>query len=385
MPIRVARIIGRLNIGGPAIQAIHLVRALEPLGFETRLYRGSESPSEGSMDDLADELGVHPVLIPTMRREVGPGDAPALVRLVRELRRYRPAIVHTEAAKGGTLGRLAALLAFPRRRPVIVHTFHGHSLEGYFSPRRAALFLAIERFLARRTALVLAVSQEVKDDLVRLGVTGADRIRVLRIGLDLRAFARDGADRERPRAAKRAEWGVSADAPLVTLVARLVPIKRVDRFLRIAGRLAEADPSIRFAVVGDGELRDELRASADARALGERLLWAGFERDMPAVCFASDCVVLTSDNEGTPVSLIEAQAARVRVVCTNVGGAATVVDAGGLVEAGDEAAFAAAVLERVCSRELLSPERAAQVAERFSLDALAGELAAVYRELLAQT
>jgi glycosyltransferase involved in cell wall biosynthesis len=385
VPIRVARIIGRLNIGGPAIQAIHLVRALEPLGFETRLYRGSEAPSEGSMDDLAAELGVRPVPIPTMRREVGPGDAPALVRLVRDLRRYRPAIVHTEAAKGGTLGRLAALLAFPRRRPVILHTFHGHSLEGYFSPRKAALFLAIERFLARRTTLVLAVSQEVKDDLVRLGVTGAERIRVLRIGLDLRAFARDGVDRERARESKRAEWGVPAGAPLVTLVARLVPIKRVDRFLRIAATLAEVDPTIRFAIVGDGELREELRSSEQARALGDRLLWTGFEHDIPAVCFASDCVVLTSDNEGTPVSLIEAQAARVPVVSTDVGGAATVVEPGALVPTGDEAAFAAAVLERVRSGALLSPERAAQVAERFSLLVLAEELAGVYRELLAQT
>jgi glycosyltransferase involved in cell wall biosynthesis len=382
VPIRVARIIGRLNIGGPALQAIHLVKALEPFGFETRLYRGSESPSEGSMDHLAEELGVRPVLIPTMRREVGPGDAPALGRLIRELRRQRPAIVHTEAAKGGTLGRLAALIAFPRRRPVIVHTFHGHSLEGYFSPRRAAFFLSIERFLARRTTLVLAVSQEVKDDLVRLGVTSAERIRVLRIGLDLRAFARTGAARDAARAAKRAEWGVPGGAPLVTLVARLVPIKRVDRFLRIAGLLADADPAIRFAIVGDGELRDELHASPAALALGERLRWTGFERDMPAVCFASDCVVLTSDNEGTPVSLIEAQAAGVPVVSTRVGGAATVVGEEGLVDADDEVAFAAAVRERLAAG---APPGAAQVTERFSLDALAAELASLYRELLDQT
>jgi glycosyltransferase involved in cell wall biosynthesis len=341
------------------------------------------------MDYLADELGVRPVRIRGMRREVGLADLPALMRLARALRRYRPAIVHTEAAKGGTLGRLAALVAFPRRRPVIVHTFHGHSLEGYFSPRRARLFLAVERFLARRTTLVIAVSTEVKDDLVRLGVAQPSEIRVVPLGLDLASFRLGADERSRKREFKRAEWGIPPDSPLVTLVARLVPIKRVDRFLRIAERVAAADPSIRFAIVGDGELRDELRASPAARSLAERLLWTGFERAMPAVYAASDCVVLTSDNEGTPVSLIEALAAGVPVVSTQVGGAATVVAPAGatgrLVPVDDEAGFAAAIRELLARGDAGDRHGAAQVAGRFSLGRLAADLAGIYRELLAQT
>jgi glycosyltransferase involved in cell wall biosynthesis len=341
----VARVIGRLNIGGPAVQALHLTRLLDEAGFDTRLYRGSESRAEGSMDYLAADLGVRPVLVRSMRRDVGMRDVPALGRLVLELRRYRPHIVHTEAAKAGTLGRLAALLAFGPRRPVLIHTFHGHSLEGYFSPRRASAFLAVERFLARRTTLVIAVSEEVKQDLVRLAVTTPDRIRVIPLGLDLEAFRVRGEE----RAARR-----------------------------------EADPGLRFAVVGDGELREELQASPEARALGGRLLWTGFERDMPAVCFASDCVVLTSDNEGTPVSLIEAQAAGVPTVSTRVGGAASVVhdgQTGRLVDPDDEAGFAAAVLDVLDRAEELGEAGRAHV-ERFSIHRLAADLSACYRSYL---
>src|SRR5579862_1890579 len=156
-PIRVVRIIARLNIGGPSIQAITLTRLLEPLGYRTHLVRGREGPDEGNMDYLAAELGVHPTLVPTMTREPGTGDLRALWSLVQILRRDRPEIVHTHAAKAGTLGRLAALIAFPRRskRPVLIHTFHGHSLTGYFSGRTAGFYRRVERVLARRTDMLV--------------------------------------------------------------------------------------------------------------------------------------------------------------------------------------------------------------------------------------
>ena len=281
-PVRVARVIARLNVGGPAIQAITLTRRLAPLGYETLLIRGSEAPHEGSMDHLADELGVRPLRIARMGRELGPGDIAAFVRLVRELRRFGPDIVHTHAAKAGTLGRLATLVPGRRPRPITVHTFHGHSLTGYFSRPKAALFLRIERFLARRTTRLIAVSDEVRDDLVRLGVAAPEHIEVVALGLDLRPFHAEPADRARRRGELRARLGIPAGARVVTLVARLVPIKRVDRFLEIA-RLLAADEDIWFLVAGDGELRDELRA----RPQPPRIVWAGFQRDMAAVCFAS--------------------------------------------------------------------------------------------------
>lgn len=377
--IRVARIIARLNVGGPAIQAITLTQRLAPLGYETLLIRGSEAPAEGSMDYLAEELGVRPVLIAEMRRDLAPRDALALVRLVRELRRFRPHLVHTHAAKAGTLGRIAALVPGIGRPRVTIHTFHGHSLTGYFSRPKAAFFRRVERLLAARTTCLIAVSDEVRDDLVRLGIAPADRFEVIPLGLDLRRFDIRGDERAARRMLMRERLGIPPDARVVTIVARLVPIKRVDRFLAVASRLAAERDDIWFLVVGDGELREQLRALPQPK----RIVWAGFQRDVPGVCFASDVVVLTSDNEGTPVSLIEAQAAGVPVVSTRVGGAAAVVapGAGALAASDDIEGFARAV------RELLEPDGdidpRAHVMGKFSLDRLVADIDTLYRRLLA--
>jgi glycosyltransferase involved in cell wall biosynthesis len=354
--IRLVRIIARLNIGGPSIQAITLTRLLQPLGYETRLIRGREDPSEGNMDYLAHELGIVPTLISTMQRDPSPRDVVALSRLIRILRRDRPQIVHTHAAKGGTLGRVATLAAFPRRasRPVLVHTFHGHSLTGYFAGRTARFYRAVERWLAWRTDALVAVSAEVRDDLVRLNVAPPEKFVVLPLGFDLAPFL-DDSHRAKRRASVRAEWGIGSGHELVTLVARLVPIKRVDRFLRVASLLSER-PRIRFVVVGDGELRDQLIASREAQSLGDRLVWAGFRRDVPDVCFASDVVVLTSDNVGTPVSLIEAQAAGVPVVATDVGGVPSAVRDGdtGLLAPSDDEPRLASLIEWVLEDRALA-------------------------------
>jgi glycosyltransferase involved in cell wall biosynthesis len=357
---------------------------MQARGYDTRLVRGSESADEGTMDDLARRMGVEPTLVASMRRDPGPGDARALVELVRIARRDRPALVHTHAAKGGTLGRVAVMLAFPRKRPAVVHTFHGHSLTGYFSSRTARIYTRIERFLARRTDVLIAVSEEVREDLVGLGVAPRGQFEVVRLGLDLSTFA-DDSDREARREAVRTEWGMGRDEHVVTLVARLVPIKRVDRFLDTAALLRDR-PNTRFVVVGDGELRSELEASEPARALGDKLVWAGFRRDMPDVCFASDVVVLTSDNEGTPVSLIEAQAASTPVVSTNVGGVRSVVIEGETGFLADEPHDLAARI-----RDLLDdPDRAAAMAARgrehvlatFGIERLVDDLDRLYRRLL---
>jgi glycosyltransferase involved in cell wall biosynthesis len=386
--VRLVRVIARLNVGGPAIQAITLTRLLEARGYSTRLVRGREGADEGSMDYLASELSVSPTLIASMRREPGPGDLVALWRLVRIMRADRPQIVHTHAAKAGTLGRTATLLAFPRRsrRPVLIHTFHGHSLTGYFDSRSARLFLGIERLLARRTSALVAVSPEVRDDLVALAVASPERFTVIPLGLDLSRFT-DDTGRDARRASVRAQWGMQPEAHVVTLVARLVPIKRVDRFLRIARQLTDR-PGVRFVIVGDGELREQLIESDDARALGDRLHWAGFRRDMPDVCFASDVVVLTSDNEGTPVSLIEAQAAAVPVVGTDVGGVRSAVldgQTGLLAAVDDEAGVAAAIARLLDDSEFATRAGRAgrdHALRSFSLQRLVDDLDAMYRSLL---
>ena len=386
-PVRVVRIIARLNIGGPAIQAITLTERLLERGYGTVLVRGAEEPDEGSMDHFASELGVLPVLVPSLRRNPGWRDALALAALVRILRHERPDLVHTHAAKGGTLGRVAAVLAFPRRhrRPILVHTYHGHSLTGYFSSRTANTYRRIEQVLASHTDCLVAVSEEVKSDLVALGVAAADRFTVIPLGFDLSPFLVDGGARMSARVQLRTELGIPAGARLVTLIARLVPIKRVDRFLRLARALSDI-PEIRFLIVGDGELRDTLEESPEARSLSDKLIWAGFRRDMPAVCVASDLIVQTSDNEGTPVSLIEAQAAAVPVVSTRVGGTpSTLSDDELLADREDEQQLA-----DVARRILLDPELAREHAENgrrrvlaaFGLDRLVDDVDSLYRALL---
>src|SRR3954452_19663788 len=167
------------------------------------------------MDYLASELGVLPTRVP-MQRDPGLADLAALRRLVSILRRARPAIGHTHAAKAGALGRLAALIASGRSRPVLVHTFHGHSLTGYFSGRTARVYRMIESRLARRTDALVAVSAEVRDELVRLGVAAPERFVVVPVGFDLARFL-DDSERIRRRAALRTRWGIAKDAEVVTL------------------------------------------------------------------------------------------------------------------------------------------------------------------------
>lgn len=387
-PTRVLRVIARLNIGGPAIQAISMTRMLEERGYETTLVRGCEEPDEGSMDHLAERLEVRPLYVPSLRRNPGWHDVRALAALVRIVVRERPRIVHTHAAKAGTLGRVAAILAPGRSDRVLVHTFHGHSLSGYFSSPTARVYLTIERLLAGRTDRLIAVSEEVRDDLVTLGVAPAERFEVIPLGFDLSPFTVGEPERSRRGAAVRAELSIPEDARLVTLIARLVPIKRIDRFLRVARRLADRE-GIRFLIVGDGELREEVRASEDARALGERVRWAGFRRDMPDICFASDVVALTSDNEGTPVSLIEALAAATPVVSTNVGGVASVVRDGqtGLLADRDDDAGLADAIERLLDDSQLAERLAAEgqrhALRTFAQERLADDLDGLYRRLLA--
>jgi glycosyltransferase involved in cell wall biosynthesis len=341
------------------------------------------------MDYLAHELGVRPALVRAMGRDPGVGDAMALGALVRLLRAEQPHIVHTHTAMAGTLGRLAALLAYPRRRdrPLLVHTFHGHSLTGYFGERRAALYRGIERVLARRTDALVAVSAQVADELAELGVAARERLTVVPLGFDLAPFTED-AHSAAARGRVRAELGIPPKAELVTLVARLVPIKRVDRFLRVARLLAEKRPRTRFLIVGGGELQDSLQGSADARALAGKLVWAGFRREMAEVYFASDVVVLTSDNEGTPVSLIEAQAAAVPVVGTNVGGTRNALRHGetGLLAPPQEAgAIAEAIVRILDDRELAA--RLGQAGRRhalaqFGISRLVDDIDRLYRGLL---
>jgi glycosyltransferase involved in cell wall biosynthesis len=309
-----------------------------------------------------------------------------LVETIRWIRRTRPLVLHTHTAKAGAVGRLASLLSFRHRPRVVVHTFHGHVLKGEFSPRVSRLVARVEQLLAKLSTRVIAVSEEIKDDLVEFGVTRPEKIEVVHLGFDLDPFVLAPDLRAKVRAETRSRLGIPDDAEVVTVIARVVKVKRIDRFVQMASLMSDR-PNTWFLVAGDGDRRTELEHTEEASALGERLVWAGFERDIPAICAASDVVVLTSDNEGTPVCLIEAQASGVPVVTTRVGGVETVVrdgETGVIVErsAQDLADAARDYLDDGERRVEHGRRGREHVLRHFSLDRLVADIDRLYRRLL---
>jgi glycosyltransferase involved in cell wall biosynthesis len=384
-PISLLRVIARLSFGGATTQAIVSSRLLDP-HYATTLAAGTTSPGEAEMTELLERERVTPVRLPALRREIGPHDARALGSMRRLMGRVRPALLHTHAAKAGAVARAAATLPGPGRPARVVHTYHGHTLRHYFSPMKEKGFVAVERALARRTDRLVVVAPQVRDELLEIGIGAEHQYRVIEDGFELGEFLAPPERRAAERARLRAELGIPDGAPVLTLIGRLVPVKRVDRFLRVAARLADV-PDLRVLIVGDGELRDELGRAAGELGLRERVHWLGFRDDIPALCFASDAIALTSDAEGAPVSLIEAQAAGVPVVATDVGGTRSVVSdgAGFLADRDDEEALAAHarhLLEDPGRASALGEQARAAVAERFSTDRLRQQLLALYSELL---
>lgn len=377
--------IARLNMGGPAHHVGFLSGLLDPARYETILLHGEVGEGEAALSSTADRFGVRREAVPGLRPELRPhDDLRALFALVRRVRRFRPDIVHTHTAKAGMLGRLAALLA-GRPRPVIVHTYHGHVLEGYFGPLKTAFYRALERALARVSDTLIGVSSATVDDLVRLGIAPREKFRVIPIGLDLEPFLTATPD---DGVAFRREAGVLDGELLLTWVGRLVPIKRVDVLLRAVATAVRRGAPVRLAIVGDGELRDELRALAESLGIGERVHWAGYRHDMVAVAAAGDIAVLSSDNEGTPVSLIEAAAAGKPATPTRVGGVPDVVtpETGILVPAGDSESLADAIAKLAATAERAEMgERAREhVRMRYSVDRLVCDIDALYSQLVAE-
>jgi glycosyltransferase involved in cell wall biosynthesis len=381
--IRVARVIARLNIGGPAQHVIHLTARLSRDRFESVLLAGSETAAEGDMRDLAARCHVQPIAVPGLGRRVAPADdVRSLVFLIRFFRRFRPHVVHTHTAKAGAIGRLAARLTGV---PVVVHTYHGHVFHGYFSPPMTSLFLAVERGLARSTSRLLTVSETVKRELEGYGIGAPGQIGVIPLGLDLdRLFESEGS-----RGLVRRELGVEDGRPLVGMVARLVPIKRHEDFVAACGLVAARVPDALFLVVGDGERRAEIEGLVRRQGLAERVRFLGWRKDLDRIYADLDVVVLASGNEGSPVALIEAMAAARPVVATRVGGVPDLVDHGVnglLVRPGDVSAAAEAIVTLLgtpAGRRAMGEAGRRRVRDTHSVDRLVGDVERLYAELVA--
>jgi len=385
-PIRVLRVIARLNMGGPALHVAYLTAGLAERGYETTLVAGSLARGEDSMAFVADELGIEVERIDELHREISPvRDAVAILRLARLIRRVRPHILHTHTAKAGAVGRLAALVAGDARPPIVVHTFHGHVLRGYFDPVRTAGFRLLERWLARSTTALVAVSPQVRDDLVSLGVAPRERFAVVRLGIELEqrvAVERNG------RGESRRILGIGPDRFAVGWIGRMTGVKRTDDVLRAFRRLRDRGVEACLCMIGDGPDRPAVERRAHELGIMRDTLFLGYQEEVAPFYAAFDAMILPSINEGTPVSAIEALAAGRPVVATRVGGVPDVVrdgEDGFLVEAGDVDALAER-LARLASdpelRERLGAAGRARVVPRYSVERLVDDVDRLYRSLL---
>lgn len=383
-PITVVRVIDRLNVGGPALHAVLTAAQLDPR-FRTVLLYGDIEPGEGDMSYLLDRHGVAAVKVPGLARELRPlRDARALAFLCQVMWRERPQIVHTHKTKAGLLGRVAALLTGV---PLRVHTYHGHVLEGYFGPARTWAMIAMERALALGTTRLVTVSERLAQELSgRLRIAPRARFAVVPLGLDLQPFRQA----DRLRGALRAELGLQpgGEAPLIGVVGRMVPIKDHQTFLRALPAVFAACPKARAVLVGGGELEEAIRAEIGRLGLSGRVHLLGWRDDLPRIYADLDVLALTSRNEGTPVAVIEALAAGVRVVATAVGGVPDVLRPGGgaprgvLVPPGDPAALAAALVDAVLAGRGSPSSEAArdEICAAYGIDRLRRDLASLYIE-----
>lgn len=378
-PLKVLRIIDRLNVGGPALHAVLLSARMDPRRVETLLAYGDVEAGEGDMAYLLDEApGLRAEKVPGLSRELRPrGDLRALRFLVEMILEEKPDVVHTHKTKAGLLGRSAAAMCGV---PVRVHTYHGHVLEGYFGAARARAMIAMERRLAHLTSRLVTISPGLLRDLSgRLRIAAPERFSVVPLGLDLQPFRAADALRGRLRAELRA----APRTRLVGLVGRMVPIKDHLTFLRALALLD--DPSVHAVLVGGGETEPQIRGAVSALGLGERVHLLGWRRDLPAIYADLDVLALTSRNEGTPVAVIEALCAGVPVVATAVGGVPDVLQGGRrgrLVPPGDPEALRAALRQLLddgdARARAAEPARRDEVAAEYGIERLCATMADLY-------
>lgn len=410
--IDILRINARLNVGGIARHVAWLTRGLDAFGYRTLLVAGTVPAGEADMQGFVKEQGVEPLILAEMSREISPRDVVAIWKLYRLMLKHRPTIVHTHAAKAGAVGRVAAWLyrwltpgtLIGRPRPCrVVHTYHGHIFHSYYGRLKTWVFLTIERWLAlMATHRIVTISPAQHDEILhRFRVGRAAQHRVIPLGIDLGPY--ENPLRRRPilrNAVKAAD-----DELLIGIIGRLTEIKDHHLFLRSVARyraIASSGIGVRFLVIGDGHLRNELESAAESYGVGKDVLFLGMRNDPEVFYPALDAVALTSKNEGTPLSVIEGFANRLPVIATNVGGVpdllgspcettrssadgVTSCERGLLVRPGDEEAFARGLDQLIADRAYRESVAAAGqnfVRLRYSKERLLSDIAGLYEELV---
>jgi glycosyltransferase involved in cell wall biosynthesis len=400
--MKILRIIARLNVGGPARHVVWLTQALQSDEFQTTLIAGSVPPGEDDMSYFADENGVEPYYLREMSREISPSDIRSLLKLYRQIKAEKPDIIHTHTAKAGTLGRIAgsmfrwltwgALIGRPRRVRMI-HTFHGHVFHSYYSPAKTRVFLAIEKVLARASDQIIVLSEQQLDEInSRFRVGKRERFSIIPLGIDVDQFDVDAGTRQR----LRAEIGARDRDVIVGFVGRLTEIKNIQLLLETAA-LVRDNTNIRFAIIGDGHLRQSLEKEAASLGSNENTVFLGNRTNVADIYGALDIVALTSLNEGTPLSLIEAMAAGKPVISTAVGGvkdllgkklderdAFTVCERGVRVDSFEPSDYHAGLsflIENEGIRHDLTERGKEFIRSRYSKERLIEDIKRLYREL----
>ena len=351
--------------------------------------------SEASSEYIVDSLDLQPHYIKDMYREINPiKDYPAYKELVRIIKEYKPDIVHTHAAKAGAIGRLAA---YNCGVPIIIHTFHGHVFHSYFGKLKTKVFLEIERFLARRSTKIVAISNIQKSELCEeFKVAPCDKFAKVSLGFDLDRFQMNNEEKRREF---RAKYGLEEGEIAVGIIGRLVPVKNHKLLLEAFARIKEkTDKKLKLVIIGDGELRNELEALASTLQLsispesakGSDVLFTSWIKAIETALPGLDVVALSSFNEGTPVSLIEAQAANIPIITTKVGGIKDIVledDTALLVENNNLEEFTDKLLQLVSNdnqRLRMQKNGYAHVKEKFSYQTLCNNMATLYHSLYAE-
>jgi glycosyltransferase involved in cell wall biosynthesis len=391
---RILRILNRLAVGGPVLNAIYLTKYMQP-AYETLFVVGEKESHEKSADFLAEQLGIEYTTVKGMGRAINPGtDFFAYQKIKKIIKEFKPDIVHTHAAKPGAIGRMAAAAM---KVPLIVHTFHGHVFHSYFNSVKTNFFINTERYLAAKSTAIIAISDQQKKELVQdFKIAQEEKFHVIPLGFDLDRFYND---QEQKRFKFRTEFGIADDELAIGIIGRLVPVKNHYLFLKgIAHILQTSHKKIKAFIIGDGETRADLEnvaRQAGIKFSTEKdavhlypLVFTSWRSDVDVINAGLDIVALTSHNEGTPVSLIEAQAANKPIVSTRVGGIGDIVKEGEtalLSNVNDGEAFSNHLLRMVEDDRLrlkLGSNSRHHVMEKFSYQRLVNDMSQLYHQLL---